>query len=332
MNSADDLQNKLLNDLLKKRQINNIIKSEMAKSNMADAVSKNEINNTSLILSEIDKNAFAPPQLEGESDEDYNARLEIWKNQQELKIQKVVIDEKSKFKKNLLKIMNETQANDIMSDPRIQDDNIIKLNKYWSSFEKALKSNFDKINLNDFKTFMDKFVDLVDKPGQLEELRNLNQKLDKEFEKIGDLMETITSDKPTLLLEAPKPESETRDKFTEAYLYKRLMNQIDKEKILKGDILVKTKINNLKKLTDEQLLEKINDEYPLLKEVYRTYRENKSDTTKTGIRMVREIADQSSGRVSHTNIDKIAKAGARYRNKKLENEPEVLRADMVLTS
>jgi hypothetical protein len=175
---------------------------------------------------------------------------------------------------------------------------------------------------------MDKFVDLVDKPGQLEELRNLNQKLDKEFEKIGDLMETITSDKPTLLLEAPKPESETRDKFTEAYLYKRLLSQIDKEKMLKGDILVKTKINNLKKITDEQLLEKINDEYPLLKEVYRTYRDNKSDTTKTGIRMVREIADQSSGRVSHTNIDKIAKAGARYRNKKLDSEPEVLRADI----
>ena len=78
---------------------------------------------------------------------DYYARLEEWterankiEEMKNLAINQELIKERDRLRKNFERIMTPGEAQQMMI--KVDDDNIMKLNKYWAGFEKKLRDQF----------------------------------------------------------------------------------------------------------------------------------------------------------------------------------------------
>jgi hypothetical protein len=65
---------------------------------------------------------------------------------------------------------------------------------------------------------------------------------------------------------------------------------------------------------------------PILYEVYDTFKEDETDSTNEGIKAVRRVAEQLTGRIAKkTDFVMLSEAAANYRNKLMKKEPDIER-------
>ena len=142
----------ILDDLRKQKKLQDLYISEMAKAKViAPTPDKRELKNYLVSESEI-------PQLNklpGESDEDFNARLEVWKVQNQDILIQYSEQEREKLRSNLREIIrNNNQITEIMS--YIPNESIYWMNRYWSRIKKSLEDNYTSISFEDLKNILGK--------------------------------------------------------------------------------------------------------------------------------------------------------------------------------
>jgi len=147
-----------IQELLKEKQVYDSYRKERAKrgdremkstSDIKDDAQKNVLKE-SIIKNKLDTTVYEEPKPEqelGESMYDYYARLEEWterankiEEMKNLAINQELIKERDRLRKNFERIMTPGEAQQMMI--KVDDDNIMKLNKYWAGFEKKLRDQF----------------------------------------------------------------------------------------------------------------------------------------------------------------------------------------------
>ena len=154
------------------------------KKRLSDYVSR--VQNQNLYSNIVNVN-----RLPYESDQDYADRLETFKDvpayvdQQKLQLYQ---REKSKLKQSLLKIMNETYAQQIINLPEITETNILDINKNFPRFEAEIKRNFKGLKIDEFQDYFKDYITKVEnQPIKYETLdMTLGDQLNKQGEEIQD--------------------------------------------------------------------------------------------------------------------------------------------------
>ena len=151
-------------------------------------------------------NVINVQRIPGESDESYKERLDTYRNvpsfvdQQKLQLFQ---RERAKLKQNLLKLMNEVNAQRAVNIPEIAEANILDINKNIPRFLSEIKSNFQGLKIDEF---MDYFTDYIRKvSGQMMKYETLDSKLEDKLneatydieQKLDEIESKIKTKKPS---------------------------------------------------------------------------------------------------------------------------------------
>jgi hypothetical protein len=200
-----------IQELLKEKQVYDSYRKERAKrgdremkstSDIKDDAQKNVLKE-SIITNKLDTTVYEEPKPEqelGESIYDYYARLEEWterankiEEMKNLAINQELIKERDRLRKNFKRIMTPGEAQQMMI--KVDDGNIMKLNKYWAGFEKKLRDQFSNIDFDTLEEFIYKYIDIVENGGdQLSMLKNISQdvkSMKTDYESISNSIGTL---------------------------------------------------------------------------------------------------------------------------------------------
>ena len=107
---------------------------------------------TNKALAEMDTSNIMPPSTLAGVNKDYVILPDPDGNyetqQQALTMRK--IDERRQFRNNLLTVMDVTNSEKVLNDPRLNEDEILKLNSVWKTFIDDLRKTYVRVNPNTF--------------------------------------------------------------------------------------------------------------------------------------------------------------------------------------
>jgi hypothetical protein len=193
MSSDLSTQEGLLNDIRKRKQIENLYKKKMAKvdktvPDLQSIQSKYLVSNTDLPLLK---------KQEGETEEEYDARLEQLKLNNSEVLEKYYNNNIELLRNNLKALIpNQQQINELVGVLSSEPKDIILINTYWKKFKKVLNDNFDSLSFTDFSLFLSQFLnilkddDIEDKAKGFENIDiSINDEVNK-FVKAAQIMES----------------------------------------------------------------------------------------------------------------------------------------------
>jgi len=224
-------QQQILNDLQKQKKLQDLYLSEMAKAKViAPTPNKQELTNYIVRTEDIPKLNKLP----GESDADYNARLEVWKVENQAKLIEFSERERETLRNNLRQIIgNNQQIYEIMSE--IPPEAVYNMNRYWNRIKKSIEDNFTTISFEDLKNvFQQVFIILLKASDKDQALKNL--KIDDEVQKIADITTSIQDAQiPKSTIEPAKgiviPEG-FKDVYTKTGRLKSAVKEVEENKKL----------------------------------------------------------------------------------------------------
>jgi len=159
-------QEGLLNDIRKRKQLENMYKKKMAK--VEPIVPDLQSIQSKYIVTDTDL-PFLKRQT-GESDDDYNARMEQLKVNNSEVLEKYYEQNINLLKKNLSTLIpNQQNVYELVGELSKEPKNIVLINSYWKKFKKSLNDNFDSISFADFVLFLNNFLDILNKPNEIED-------------------------------------------------------------------------------------------------------------------------------------------------------------------
>jgi hypothetical protein len=147
--------------VLKQKMLNDIYKKEREKAGDINLKSDEQTKQQSLIKRMAPKGE-KPDRLEGETDEEYQTRLNQWEAIFGVKVKEDMIKERDRLLKNFQRIMSPSEAGEMMSYPQITEDNIRKLNQHWKSFEEELRKKYTSLDFDILEEFILKYIDTID--------------------------------------------------------------------------------------------------------------------------------------------------------------------------
>ena len=159
-------QEGLLNDIKKRKQLENLYKKKMAK--VEPIVPDLQSIQSKYIVTDTDL-PFLKRQT-GESDDDYNARMEQLKVNNSEVLEKYYEQNINLLKKNLSTLIpNQQNVYELVGELSKEPKDIVLINSYWKKFKKSLNDNFDSISFADFVLFLNNFLEILNKPNEIED-------------------------------------------------------------------------------------------------------------------------------------------------------------------
>lgn len=250
MNLSREQRLRILDEQIK---IQNSFRKSLAKAKIDQPVPDTQQLQTYLINQE---DTPALQKMPGEDDDDYNARLEQWKIDNETALNEFYDKQREIFRKHLSEIISSTnQIGQLMSNSDIVNpDTVIVFNKYWVRIKRSLEKNFTALSFNDLKTFLAKVIDSIQNEGDIEGALN-DMKIDNNAEKFKQIIDTVNATNSQV-------KNIISENKLEAIVYSiSQLNIVSQQKM--NSIIDTLKKNNLS--TDEKLvtivekLEKINE-------------------------------------------------------------------------
>ena len=184
-------QEGLLDDLKKRKQLQNLYNKKMAK--VQPPTPDLQAMQNKYIVSETDL-----PQLRrqpDETDDDYNARIEELKTNNSEILERYYNQNIEKLRNNLKTLIpNQQKLNELVQNLSINPEDIVIMNNYFKKFKQTLTDNFDSISYDDFINYIDNFIDVIknttikDKSKAFENISlNINDEV-KNFIKSADVV------------------------------------------------------------------------------------------------------------------------------------------------
>lgn len=239
------MSDKYREQILKQKLLSDIYKKERARGGDIDLKSDEQEKQKSLIK-RLEKK---PVRLEGESDEDYQMRLDQWEARVGIKLKEDFIKEKDKLLKNFQRLMSPAEAGELMASSQITEDNIIKLNRHWDSFEKALRKKYTSLDFDILEEFISKYIETVDEDNDLSALSRNIKEVDENLKR-GLLIIRDRLDDITISLD---------DKIQELRLLLNTVNNKNNANLFKVYNLLNDLITNKTNYTIEQIEAKTTD-------------------------------------------------------------------------